>query len=266
MNDQQLKIRIKLNQVPQSPASAFVDNSEISQSNVDSEVEKPPFDWLKISIAILLLFTLIVFSYWLLTSSDKQADESLTVSSQNTNQSTDIDINQKTFELEAPQANTHSEHIRNDVVSSSENNTKPAMIIPSSKPELEGSKLHNNPQSKEKSVHVRSNYVIKAQLTLSARKQESTNSIEHIELQRGANQTVYYFLHIRNLKGEKIFVNWYYQDKPVAQIPFTINTNDWQVHASKILTKTQLGQWRVSAMDELGNILSEQSFKVGIRA
>lgn len=279
MNDQQLKILIKLNQIPQPPTSAIADDSEIYQSNDDKHEEKPPFDWLKISVAILLLITLIVFSYWLLTSSEKETDASLVFSNQDTSQSTTR--HQETFELEAPQAisapsdlgkqteivrnHTKSERLSDNARASNENDTKEAMIIPSSKPEQKGLKL-NSLQAKEKSVHVRSNHVIQAQLTTSSRKQKSINSIENIELQRGTNQTVYYFLHIRNLKGEKIFVNWYYQDKPIAKIPFSINTNDWHAHASKILTKTRLGQWRVTTMDQSGNILSEQSFMVSIRA
>lgn len=279
MNDQQLKILIKLNQIPQPPTSAIADDSEIYQSNGDIHEEKPPFDWLKISLAILLLITLIAFSYWLLTSNEKETDASLVLSNQDTSQSTTR--HQETFDLEAPQAisapsdlgkqteivrnNTKSERLSDNAAASNENDTKVAMIIPSSKPEQKGLKL-NILQAKEKSVHVRSNHVIQAQLTTSSRKQKSINSIDHIELQRGTNQTVYYFLHIRNLKGEKIFVNWYYQDKPIAKIPFSINTNDWHAHASKILTKTRLGQWRVTTMDQSGNILSEQSFMVSIRA
>ncbi len=46
MNDQQLKIRIKLNQIPQFPEAS---NSEETVNQI-----KPPFDWIKISTAGLL--------------------------------------------------------------------------------------------------------------------------------------------------------------------------------------------------------------------
>ena len=274
MNDQQLKILIKLNQIPQPPASAIADNSEANGS--DNE-EKLPFDWFKISAAILLLIMVIVFSYWILTSSEKESDESLIYLNEDTNQS--ADSNQELSDLKSTADATSPETIsgtaiasnlgqqietvRNTVLSS-ENNAKLAIVTPLSKPESKALKL-NGQQSKEKSTHARSNHLIKAQLTTSPQKQESINSIDHIELQRGANQTVYYFLHIRNLKGKKIFVHWYYQDKQIAKIPFSINANDWQAHASKILTKTRLGRWRVSAMDQSGNILSEQFFVVSNR-
>ncbi|HND35552.1 MAG TPA: DUF2914 domain-containing protein [Nitrosomonas sp.] len=276
MNDQQLKILIKLNQIPQSPVSTIADNSEITESH---DEEKLPFDWLKISAALLLLFLLLGVSYWLLTGSEKESAESSIFSNEDRSQSTDSN-QQAPSDLESIVDATSPETARtivvpsdlgkqtesvSNAVTSNENHAQQAMIIPSSKPESKGLKL-NNSQSKEKPTQTQSNYVIKAQLTTSIRKQESINSIDHIELQRGMNQTIYYSLHIRNLKGEKIFVNWYYQDKQVAKIPFSINTNDWQAHSSKILTKTSLGRWRVTAMDHLGNILSEQFFSVSNRS
>lgn len=274
MNDQQLKILIKLNQIPQSPASTIADNSEITEND---DEEKPPFDWFKISAALLLLFLLLGVSYWLLTSSEKNSDESSIFSNEDTSYSTES--NQEPSDLKATADATLPETVKTiaipsdlgkqtetlRAVTSNENHAQQAMIIPSSKPESKGLKL-NNSQSKEKSPHAQSNYVLKAQLTTSTRKQESIHSIDHIELRRGVNQTIYYSLHIRNLKGEKIFVNWYYQDEQIASIPFSINTNDWQAHSSKILTKTRLGRWRVTAMDQLGNILSEQLFSVSSRS
>lgn len=278
MNDQQLKIRIKLNQIPQSPMSAITDHPEINQNH---DEEKLPFDWFKISAAILLLITLIVFSYWLLTSGEKESNEDMNQLTNRNQESSDFKpavdevspeaistvpiFNDSDKQAGTVQNHTNSEIINNKTIISSKNNAKQVMIIPSSKPEPKELKL-SNPQSKEKSTHARLSSVIKAQLTTSPQKQESINSIDRIELQRGTNQTVYYFLHIRNLKGEKIFVNWYYQDKQIAKIPFSINTDNWHAHSSKILTKTRLGRWRVTTMDQLGNILSEQSFLVSSRS
>lgn len=62
MNDQQLKIRIKLNQIPQ-PLEP--ENLEETTDQTTPLFEKPPFDWQKISVAVLLL--VIIFSgiiYW----------------------------------------------------------------------------------------------------------------------------------------------------------------------------------------------------------
>lgn len=57
MNDQQFKIRIKLNQIPQSLED---EHSEEIVDETKSPFEKPPFDWRKIAVAVLLLATVLI--------------------------------------------------------------------------------------------------------------------------------------------------------------------------------------------------------------
>lgn len=65
MNDQQLKIRIKLNQLPQ-----LLDNE--TQEEITDQT-KPPFDWRKISLAVLLIVSVLSGGlYWLLTGGNSQ--------------------------------------------------------------------------------------------------------------------------------------------------------------------------------------------------
>lgn len=287
MNDQQLKIRIKLNQTPQSLESTVLNDSEIDQ---DPNQEKPPLDWYKISAALLLLVMLITIIYWLLAGGKSEFDESKIIPNDNTSKES-IERNQNTANLsnsssaipvpppqtmtsfndveasqqnEPIQKNVNSELISNKAATSNENHYNPLVVIPSAKPESKEVKQANS-QSKVRSF-TKSNHVIKAQLTSALRKQEPVDLIDHIELSRNASQPIYFFLHIRNLKGEKISVNWYYQNKQVAKIPFSISNNDWRAHSSKILTKTRSGQWRVTAIDQSGNVLAEQSFSVSSRS
>lgn len=64
MNDQQLKIRIKLNQIPQALES---ENPEETTDQAALPFEKRPFDWRKISIAAWVLATILfgAFYWWL---------------------------------------------------------------------------------------------------------------------------------------------------------------------------------------------------------
>lgn len=72
MNDQQLKIRIKLNQIPQSLES---ENPEETTDQSVLPFEKPPFDWRKISIAALILTVVLCgILYWWLAEENTSSE------------------------------------------------------------------------------------------------------------------------------------------------------------------------------------------------
>lgn len=124
MNDQQLKIRIKLNQIPQSLEDTYSDN--VVKDN-RFPFEKPPFDWRKITIAGLL-FTFILGSivYW--WSAEKN-ESPITTSS-----STDSDhpVNNNDGLLpNNPSESVNTTHDRNTV---SDNATETVDILPANKP------------------------------------------------------------------------------------------------------------------------------------
>lgn len=71
MDDQQLKIRIKLNQIPQP-----LEPDELEEA---TDQTKPPFDWQKISAAVLLLVIILcgIFYWWLAEENSSSITESL---------------------------------------------------------------------------------------------------------------------------------------------------------------------------------------------
>lgn len=75
MNDQQLKIRIKLNQIPQSLEGTHPEETADEPLAV---FEKPPFDWRKITAAALLFAAILTgISYgWLAEENDAAITES----------------------------------------------------------------------------------------------------------------------------------------------------------------------------------------------
>ena len=76
MNDQQLKIRIKLNQVPQF--------SEASNSEETVNQTKPPFDRIKISTAVLLFVIMLSGALLWLFAEESEQPVKETLSAENT--------------------------------------------------------------------------------------------------------------------------------------------------------------------------------------
>lgn len=270
MNDQQLKIRIKLNQVPQL--------SEASNSEETVNQTKPPFDWIKISTAVLLSVIMLSGTLlWLLAEeSDPPAKE--TLSAENT-QSKNFDNlardkNIESNNLSTSNSNTSGEIPAPTMESTPANTRTPEpikaitklgyTIIPPRKPEIAKNKIPSQ-STKEKAAYTDRSHVIKAQLTSAIQQQEPIDSIDHVWLAQGASQTIYFFLHLRGLKDQEISINWFHQDKKVAKIPLVIKNDDWHAHSNKMLNKAQLGQWRVEVQDQSGNLIAERAFTVSHR-
>lgn len=269
MNDQQLKIRIKLNQTPQFPVAGSPE--EIANQT------KPPFDWRKISIAGLLLAIILGGTLgWYAENSNQPMRE--TLSSEDT-QSINfdrlaLDRNMKSNDPSANNNDTSGESSTPTmepipVVSPTPQpiieTTKPGyIIIPLKKPEITKNKITNQ-STKAKEASPDRSHVIKAQLTSAIQQQEPIDNIDHVWLAQGTSQPIYFFLHLGGLKGKKASINWFYQDKEVAKIPLVIEDDNWRTHSNKILNKTQVGQWRVEVQDQSGNSLAGRTFTVNHR-
>ncbi|MDV6343288.1 DUF2914 domain-containing protein [Nitrosomonas sp. Is37] len=271
MNDQQLKIRIKLNQIPQFPEA--VNSEEIVNQT------KPPFDWRKISAAGLL-FAIILggILWWFAEESSQPIRE--TLSSEDTqsinSNSLVLDKNMESNDLSANNSDTSSEISAPAMEPVPEATPTPEpiveattnlgyTIIPLKKPEIAKNKTTNQ-SAKAKEASTDQSHVIKAQLTSAIQQQEAVDNIDHVWLDQGTSQPIYFFLHLRGLKGKEVSVNWFYQDKEVAKIPLVIEDDNWRTHSNKMLNKTQMGQWRVEVQDQSGKLLAERAFTVNHRS
>lgn len=71
---------------------------------------------------------------------------------------------------------------------------------------------------------------------------------------------IYFFTEFKQLNGHSAKHLWYYDNKLVAEIPFTIQSNRWRAWSSKSLKPDQRGSWRVKVVTADGEVLSEKSF------
>jgi hypothetical protein len=272
MNDQQLNIRIKLNQISQLP-----EEPESPEETVDQV--KPPFDWRKISAAALLLAVILggTLYGWLAEENSTPIVEAL---SENTHAvHNDGLIPGK--EVESGDISVNNDNATAKVLATTAGT--PPLVKPTPKPIIEATTNlgHNiippnkpaaakyktlNQTTKEKPAFTDRSHVVKAQLTSAIQQREPTDNIDHVWLDREASQPIYFFLHLRGLEGKEANISWFYQDKEIAKIPFIISNDNWRTNSSKMLSKRQLGQWRVEVHDQSGKLLVKRFFTVSHRS
>ena len=76
-----------------------------------------------------------------------------------------------------------------------------------------------------------------------------------------ANDTskIYFYTELRGLKGQSITHRWEYGGEPHAAVSFNIGSNRWRTWSSKNLQPNWTGLWKVSVVDEGGNVLAEET-------
>jgi len=71
---------------------------------------------------------------------------------------------------------------------------------------------------------------------------------------------VYFFTEITGLNGHTISHRWEYNGQVLAEVNFKVNGDRWRTWSSKNMLSGWLGKWRVSVLDEGGNIIEQSEF------
>ena len=74
------------------------------------------------------------------------------------------------------------------------------------------------------------------------------------------NVQVYYFTEVLDATGDTITHRWEWMGRVVAEVPFAVRGPRWRVHSSKNLEPSWLGEWKVTAVDSSGRVLSQDRF------
>ncbi|MEQ1816662.1 MAG: DUF2914 domain-containing protein [Nitrosomonas sp.] len=272
MENNKLKIRI---QIQQQPPQAI---DEIYPDLPEPEVTyEEVLDWRKISIAALILLPILILIGYLLFA-DKNNEKSL-------NESSSIDsivsAQEKTESLTGtidklsetlPDQLAFPSTTRIDPVDSKETAVASKTIAtPGKKPE--SATAINQPAitgiiipktARQSKPQKTSDYpeVARAQLSHAIEEREPVDSIDAIQLNPGESQPIHFYLHLKNLQGKNIRINWYHDDKLDSQLVLQVHNNNWRTHASKQLDQRRLGPWRVELIDESGNLLAMRNFIV----
>ena len=269
MNNNKLKIRIQIQQQPQQAIE------EIYPDLPEPEIiYEESLDWKRIIIAGLLLLSILVLIGYLLFAT-KNNEKSL-------NQSSSIDS--VVSAPEKPESLTgtidkasetqpdESKMQQNVPVDSKETVAankaiatpvrKPESAVVTNQPTITGIKIPKTarqPKPQKTSDHPE---VVRAQLSHAIEEREPVDSIDAIQLRPGESQPIHFYLHLKNLQGKNIRINWYHDDKLDSQLALQVHNNNWRTHASKQLDHRRLGPWRVELIDESENLLAMRNFTV----
>lgn len=282
MSSNTLKIRIQIQQPQPQAIEELYPEPEVTYEET--------LDWNKIAIAAVSLLSLLaLIGYLLFASGD---GEKAPADSTTATVPEDAALQKKT-EPQLGTANdttgTQSNELINTQKTSSEpvksktpDNPMKSVVIPARKPPFNSTVKTVNPaDSAEKkipktaaqgkpqaSAEVKPRAstdqaeVVRAQLSHAIEAREPVDSIDAVHLQPGESKTIYFYLHLKNLQGKNVRIDWYYNDKLDSKLNLRVHNNNWRTHASKQLDQRRLGAWRVELIDEAGTRLAARNFTV----
>jgi hypothetical protein len=273
MNDQKLKIRIQVAQ-----QSHPIDELNPAQQE-KTEHDEPSLDWRKISAGLLLISLIFGFiSYFIYYDADGREQQQaaakiypIITTGETLASPVEIPLDQvdvvevenkmdlsltEDKELVNP-ASTETPNKVNVTAETQATTVNPPKdsndTISTASDSLISNTLEDKPQ------------VIRAQLTSAIHQREPVDIIDHVWLEKNKSEKIYFFVHLRDLSGQRVNVRWHYQDKEIAKVPLSIGSQNWRTYSSKSLNKNKLGAWRVTLHDQSGKLLSKRNFTVGKR-
>ena len=255
MTDNTLKIRIKFQQPQPQAIETFYPEPEIDYEQA--------WDWKKITIsAVSLLTILIVFSSLMFPS------ESQKVSITETQADAPLTMPENTIIASEPiEKAPEMPEIRSSKITAL---VKP-VAVPRRKPAIKA--IIDHPGMTEKEIPKTAIQtkpqkitdhpeVVKVQMSNGIKAREPIDMIDAIQLHAGESKTIYFYAQLKNLRGKKIRIDWYHDNKLDSQLNLQVQNNNWRTHASKQLDHRRLGDWHVDLIDESGNRLVTRSFTV----
>lgn len=98
--------------------------------------------------------------------------------------------------------------------------------------------------------------VARAVFTSAVVEREPVDSI----LTLGAEEThVYCFTELRGLAGQRVTHRWEYEGQVMAEVGFDVGGWRWRVWSRKNLRPEWRGQWRVSVLNQAGEVLLQRT-------
>jgi len=99
--------------------------------------------------------------------------------------------------------------------------------------------------------------VARAAITSAVQDREPTDELEVVNTDQ--NQ-LYFFTDLRDMSGQTAKHRWEYNGKVMAEVEFDVKGPRWRVWSSKTFNSDWTGNWKVSVVNAVGDVIKEESF------
>jgi hypothetical protein len=89
---------------------------------------------------------------------------------------------------------------------------------------------------------------------------EAREPVDQIGQLANDKSSIFFFTEITGMSGKTITHRWQYNGETRFEISFQAGADRWRVWSNKTLSPDALGEWKVTVVDEAGNVLREESF------
>lgn len=89
---------------------------------------------------------------------------------------------------------------------------------------------------------------------------DAREPVDRIDSLGNDHDRVFYFTEFVGVDGRELTHRWEYAGQVVAEVPIAIAGPRWRAYSSKNLAGGQLGEWKVSVVDESGRVVHTDSF------
>ena len=84
--------------------------------------------------------------------------------------------------------------------------------------------------------------------------------VDEVKTLMNDSSMVYFFTELTGMKGDSVTHRWTFNGQVMGEVPFEVRGPRWRVWSSKNLDSIWLGKWKVSVVDEGGNVLQTKEF------
>ena len=104
--------------------------------------------------------------------------------------------------------------------------------------------------------------VSRAVLTTDVVDREPVNVLKNDVKLAQISNSLSFFSELRNMQGQTVRHQWYYQDQQLASIELAVSSPRFRTYSTKNIMPEQLGDWRVEVIDAEGNLLAQKEFRI----
>lgn len=104
--------------------------------------------------------------------------------------------------------------------------------------------------------------VSRAVLTTDVVDREPVNVLKNDVKLAQISNSLSFFSELRNMQGQTVRHQWYYQDQQLASIELAVSSPRFRTYSTKNIMPEQLGDWRVEVIDADGNLLAQKEFRI----